>query len=66
MSPKDSEHEEDTPLKDKDTVNQAPSHGPLAARSRTQRLKPGALLANAQREKVGIVESTGKKITFDP
>jgi hypothetical protein len=37
----------------------------IATRGKTQRLKPGASLANAQCGKVAIVESTGKKITFD-
>ncbi|EPQ25654.1 uncharacterized protein PFL1_06791 [Pseudozyma flocculosa PF-1] len=34
-------------------------------RERKRRAKPGAALANAQRENVGIVEHTGTKTTFD-
>ncbi|PVF96480.1 hypothetical protein CPB86DRAFT_816357 [Serendipita vermifera] len=35
-----------------------------AGKSKTARLKSGAALANAQREKVAIVEHTGRKIVF--
>lgn len=64
----DSEGQENNPSIDIYTRKAAPGLKPgpkIAARSKVQRLKPGAALENAQREKVAIVESTGKKITFD-
>jgi RNA recognition motif-containing protein len=65
---KDPGGQENDPSIDTNTRKSAPGLklGPkIAARSKTPRPKPGASLKNAQREKVAIVESTGKKITFD-
>jgi len=64
----DSEGQENNPSIDTYVRKAAPRLKPgtsIPARGKTQRLKPGASLANAQREKVAIVESTGNKITFD-
>lgn len=68
LTEQDSEGQENNPSIDTNTRKAAPGLKPgpkVAARSKTQRLKPRASLENAQREKVAIVESTGKKITFE-
>lgn len=64
--PRDTETqaEYDQPVPERKTERER-RPGPPGGKVTGKRLKPGAALANAPREKVGIVKSEGKKIVFD-